>query len=110
MIFLVQYSLRSLLTCCAGIRPLGGRDGTFCGPDRPNATCHEAKVVQLSRRKSSSSEITIWAEGIGIIRAVQHWLIHKQITFIFILILFIDSVNRVYRVQVEVSSLTQDAG
>jgi B-cell receptor-associated protein 31 len=27
-----------------------------------------------------------------------------QITFIFILILFVDSVNRVYRVQVELSS------
>lgn len=27
-----------------------------------------------------------------------------QITFIFILILFIDSVNRVYRVQVELAS------
>ena len=31
-----------------------------------------------------------------------------QITFIFILILFLDSVNRVYRVQVEIASLTKD--
>lgn len=30
-----------------------------------------------------------------------------KITFIFILILFIDSVNRVYRVQVELSSVTE---
>jgi uncharacterized membrane protein (UPF0127 family) len=29
---------------------------------------------------------------------VQYWM---RITFVFILILFIDSVNRVYRVQVE---------
>ena len=33
-----------------------------------------------------------------------------QITFIFILILFIDSVNRVYRVQLELSSFTQEGG
>lgn len=31
-----------------------------------------------------------------------------QITFIFILILFIDSVNRVYRVQQELSAFTKD--
>ena len=33
-----------------------------------------------------------------------------QITFIFILILFIDSVNRVYRVQVEMSQATKQGG
>jgi len=33
-----------------------------------------------------------------------------KITFIFILILFIDSVNRVYRVQVELSSHSKDLG
>lgn len=32
-----------------------------------------------------------------------------KITFIFILILFIDSVNRVYRVQVEMSMLMKDS-
>jgi hypothetical protein len=31
-----------------------------------------------------------------------------KITFIFILILFLDSVNRVYRVQVEMSALAKD--
>ena len=31
-----------------------------------------------------------------------------KITFIFILILFLDSVNRVYRVQVEMSALHKD--
>lgn len=31
-----------------------------------------------------------------------------QITFIFILILFLDSVNRVYRVQVEMAVLMKD--
>ena len=33
-----------------------------------------------------------------------------QITFIFILILFIDSVNRVYRVQVELSQAKYQGG
>ena len=32
-----------------------------------------------------------------------------KITFIFILILFIDSVNRVYRAQVEMSALHKDS-
>lgn len=33
-----------------------------------------------------------------------------QITFIFILILFLDSVNRVYRVQVELASFSKQYG
>ena len=33
-----------------------------------------------------------------------------QITFIFILILFLDSVNRVYRVQVELAAYSKDGG
>jgi B-cell receptor-associated protein 31 len=32
-----------------------------------------------------------------------------KITFIFILILFIDSVNRVYRVQIELAAATEKA-
>ncbi|KZZ93768.1 receptor-associated protein [Moelleriella libera RCEF 2490] len=39
-----------------------------------------------------------------IISKVMHWL---RITFIFILILFIDSVNRVYRVQLEVMAASE---
>ncbi len=33
-----------------------------------------------------------------------------KITFIFILILFIDSVNRVYRVQVELAATAENSG
>jgi hypothetical protein len=36
----------------------------------------------------------------------MHWL---RITFVFILILFIDSVNRVYRVQLEVLAATEQS-
>ena len=38
---------------------------------------------------------------------VQYWL---KITFIFILILFVDSVNRVYRVQVELAAAAENQG
>ncbi len=38
---------------------------------------------------------------------VQYWL---KITFVFILILFIDSVNRVYRVQLELAVSAENAG
>ncbi|TQS32978.1 hypothetical protein Golomagni_06690 [Golovinomyces magnicellulatus] len=41
-----------------------------------------------------------------IISTVQYWL---KITFVFILILFIDSVNRVYRVQLELGIATEKA-
>jgi hypothetical protein len=37
-------------------------------------------------------------------------LTYTQITFIFILILFVDSVNRVYRVQVELSGMGNQQG
>ncbi|KAK3985394.1 endoplasmic reticulum transmembrane protein 3 [Cladorrhinum sp. PSN332] len=42
-----------------------------------------------------------------IVAKVQYWL---KITFVFILILFIDSVNRVYRVQVELAAAAENAG
>ncbi|KAK4112009.1 B-cell receptor-associated 31-like protein [Canariomyces notabilis] len=42
-----------------------------------------------------------------IVAKVQYWL---KITFVFILILFIDSVNRVYRVQVELAAATENSG
>ncbi|KAI9171761.1 hypothetical protein HJFPF1_01252 [Paramyrothecium foliicola] len=38
-----------------------------------------------------------------IVAKIQYWM---KITFVFILILFIDSVNRVYRVQVELAAAT----
>lgn len=42
-----------------------------------------------------------------IVAKIQYWL---KITFVFILILFIDSVNRVYRVQVELAAATENTG
>ncbi|CAK7228249.1 Endoplasmic reticulum transmembrane protein 3 [Sporothrix bragantina] len=40
-----------------------------------------------------------------IVAKIQYWM---KITFVFILILFIDSVNRVYRVQVELAATTDN--
>lgn len=41
-----------------------------------------------------------------IVAKIQYWM---KITFVFILILFIDSVNRVYRVQVELAAATDQS-
>ena len=41
-----------------------------------------------------------------IVAKIQYWM---KITFVFILILFIDSVNRVYRVQIELIAATENA-
>lgn len=41
-----------------------------------------------------------------IVAKIQYWM---KITFVFILILFIDSVNRVYRVQVELGLTSENA-
>lgn len=40
------------------------------------------------------------------IAQIQYWL---KITFVFILVLFIDSVNRVYRVQMELADSMEQA-
>jgi len=40
-----------------------------------------------------------------IVAKIQYWM---KITFVFILILFIDSVNRVYRVQIELMAATEN--
>jgi len=42
-----------------------------------------------------------------IVAKVQYWL---KITFVFILVLFIDSVNRVYRVQLELAAVSDSNG
>ncbi|KAH7155441.1 B-cell receptor-associated protein 31-like-domain-containing protein [Dactylonectria estremocensis] len=41
-----------------------------------------------------------------VVAKIQYWM---KITFIFILILFVDSVNRVYRVQLELAAATEQA-
>jgi hypothetical protein len=41
-----------------------------------------------------------------IVAKIQYWM---KICFVFILILFIDSVNRVYRVQIDLAMATESA-
>ena len=41
-----------------------------------------------------------------VVAKIQYWM---KITFVFILILFIDSVNRVYRVQIELMAAADQA-
>lgn len=41
-----------------------------------------------------------------VVAKIQYWM---KVTFVFILILFIDSVNRVYRVQIELMAASDQA-
>ena len=94
--------------------PSGRRDGRIHGPDR-TASLHMApQTLRLHIGKSDNREDAVWNEG-EIFEACRRNIIadsdfFSQITFIFILILFIDSVNRVYRVQVELSASKETQG
>jgi len=63
-----------------------------------SGTCRNTKLTWIATSFISESPLVAKA---------QHGL---KITFIFILILFIDSVNRVYRVQQELSIATENNG
>lgn len=80
---------------------------------RPSAIRHEAQAFHLHIGESSDSKASIWHESMTRDKLLvccgptsHNW----QITFIFILILFIDSVNRVYRVQVELAQASKQGG
>ncbi|KAF6837781.1 bap31 domain-containing protein [Colletotrichum plurivorum] len=64
--------------------------------------------VYLGPYLSTASRLTAGARSFisesPVVAKVQYWM---KITFVFILILFIDSVNRVYRVQVELALATE---
>lgn len=62
------------------------------------------QALHLYLGEPYNSKAAIWHEGTTNLR-ITPWTASNQdqITFIFILILFIDSVNRVYRVQIELS-------
>lgn len=68
-----------------------------CFPSRLKKLAWQSKLIVVVFCYSFISENPLVAK-------LQYGL---KITFIFILILFIDSVNRVYRVQVELSSVTE---
>lgn len=103
-----------LLTQRLGLSASRLRDGAFRAPNLPHALQREAQDLHVRQRQ-------IWSPFIAWLRAnkthsfisenpvvakIQYWM---KITFIFILILFIDSVNRVYRVQVELAAASEQA-
>jgi hypothetical protein len=94
-----------------GLPPFGDGDAHLPRPYRPAAVHLAPQALYLHLREPDRSKVTIWHEGMV---CSVNWLnIHLtgiQITFIFILILFVDSVNRVYRVQVELTGMGNNQG
>ena len=96
---------------CLGLRTSRVRDGCLHVAHHPIALQGQAWSLHLHIREPADSQVTIWVKG-----GSNSWkrrgirADHQQITFIFILILFIDSVNRVYRVQVELSQAKYQGG
>jgi hypothetical protein len=92
-----------------------GRNGPFHAPDHANALPDAAEGVYVCfspscrrlRDRTANHRPTSFISENPIVAKVQYWL---KITFVFILILFIDSVNRVYRVQVELAAATENTG
>lgn len=90
-----------------GLPHPGSRDGIIYASHRATTIHRPAKDVQLHVCRPHHSNATFWIYGTKTLYRSQNPIVAKlqygmKITFIFILILFIDSVNRVYRVQVEV--------
>lgn len=103
------------LTKCSyiGVPPSGVRDGCILGPRHTSPPHHQAQAVCFHLGEPNYCQAAIWIEGtlFPITNpkiSGQTANLAPQITFIFILILFIDSVNRVYRVQQELSAFTKD--
>jgi hypothetical protein len=94
-----------------GLPPFGDGDAHLPRPYRPAAVHLAPQALYLHLREPDRREVTIWHEGMVLVSAgFGINLTGIQITFIFILILFVDSVNRVYRVQVELSGMGNNNG
>lgn len=94
------------------VRVAGVRDGPLYDPHRPDALQDEAWPLYLHIGKSVGGANAVWVKGRRQREphASHHAANAFKITFIFILILFIDSVNRVYRVQVELAQAGKTNG
>ena len=105
--------MQALTMLLEGVPPFGDRDGGLCWAHHPSSLPIEAEALYLHLRESTCSQGSICYEG-----EEPAYAGHEphtdgmslQITFIFILILFLDSVNRVYRVQVELAAYSKDGG
>lgn len=63
------------------------------------------RATRLRRRANGEPFSIRFISESPIVAKIQYWM---KITFVFILILFLDSVNRVYRVQVELAIATEN--
>lgn len=107
----------------AGLPPAHGRDGSVYGSHHPSPLHCQEKAVHVRlvdpspklpalplrfryQRLTPRGVFSFISEN-PIVAKLQYGL---KITFIFILILFIDSVNRVYRVQIELAQASEGSG
>lgn len=82
------------------------RDDSIHDSRSSHAVHMEEEALYVLVRESSNSKNAILAEGkLKTKYVVPHRLMClSQIVFVFVLVLFIDSVNRVYRVQLELGA------
>ena len=115
---------QSLSLTLASLRLLGlcapdAGDDSVHAPHHPAAVHYEAQDLHVRHfappgpvgcpQKHDllpSSHCRSFIADSPIVAKIQYWM---KITFVFILILFIDSVNRVYRVQVELHAVSEQA-
>lgn len=85
------------------------RDGSVYAFDSSSSIYHSSKdvYVHVSLQSFSLDHTNVSSSESPIIAKLQYGM---KITFIFILILFIDSVNRVYRVQLELAESIKKQG
>lgn len=101
---------RTMLTRHSGLPAARSRDGTIHAPDRTPPIYDPPQNVYLHVRCRPSipqHPLTPHSSESPLVAKLQYGM---KITFIFILILFIDSVNRVYRVQVELAETNKQQG
>lgn len=97
-----------LMIIFTGLHAPCSRDGTLHASHRSSSFHHPPKDVYFHVRGSPLffSCCSYWYPTRSESRLVAKLQYGMKITFIFILILFVDSVNRVYRVQVELAEET----
>ena len=105
----------------SGLHPADGRDGALHASDSAYTLLYQEEDVHVRHvtttlhhcrpvQKTIPADDTFLGSFISenpLVAQIQYWM---KICFVFILILFIDSVNRVYRVQVELAAASEANG
>lgn len=95
-----------------GVWSSDGRDGPVYAAARAAAVQRQAQDLYVRCRPASQNNTDAdelydsFISESPVIAKLQYWM---KITFFFILILFVDSLNRVYRVQLEVMAAHEHA-